>query len=92
MELLEREILALYTNGQASPGDIDEYGSTHAEVNFRDVTVEHLANYSQVMFNMANSAYRFSMDDILRDNALTHAFISCVRTLVQACNSVKGHL
>ena len=32
IRLLEREILTLYTNRQASPGDVDEYDKTHAEV------------------------------------------------------------
>jgi hypothetical protein len=72
IELLERNVLTLYTDGQASPGDVDEYGHTHAEMIFGILSIY--------------SSFLLSLHDILKDNALTRTFISCVRTLLQAYN------
>ncbi|CAG7557563.1 unnamed protein product [Fusarium equiseti] len=44
INLLEREILTLYTCGRASPGDVDEDGYTHAEVKFREAENMHITN------------------------------------------------
>lgn len=39
IELLERNVLTLYIAGRAAPGDVDEYGNTHAEVMFQKAMI-----------------------------------------------------
>ena len=90
IELLEREILTLYTCGQASPGDVDEHSDTHAEVRFREAETMHRTNCFQMVFDEALKYW--TVGSILRDDALTHTFLSCIRTLLQAYNSDKDHL
>ncbi|KAJ4138675.1 hypothetical protein NW768_002528 [Fusarium equiseti] len=73
IELLEREILTLYTDGHASSEDIDQYGDTHAEMIFQVFT-----------------GWGPILSKILRDNRLTHVFVSLVRTILQAHNGDEG--
>lgn len=94
MELLERDILAVYANGQASPGDIDEHDRTHAEVKLQQAAIAHMANFLQMIFAMADTwgFGGYSGKNILLNNELMHTFMSCVRTLFQACNGTKEAL
>lgn len=92
LELLERGTLKLYSDDQASPTDVDYSGLTHAEVKHKLFKVSCITNSIQIMFESVKhwSRPRQLLDRILGDNVLTHAFIACLQTLIQACDTDKA--
>lgn len=92
LDLLERGILNLYSSNQASPGDVDYSGLTHAEVNHKLFQFSCATNLVQIMFDSVKhwSKPRPLLDRILQDNVLTHALIACLQTLIQASDTDKA--